>query len=404
MSSGTGKLKVLFIPAWYPPAENRWSPAGTFVREHVLALAPHEDVAVLNYHIDRHRRFSGTVQFSQDEGVPTWDAASGRGLFPFPRFPRLIVNLQRLVRRIILDWGRPDLIHTQDQRAYPAWKACRHLGIPFVISQHATVFMRGTLTRKFQRESQRAFSAAKLVFLANKFGSADLERHGIQVPTRWLPNALNTEVFRPGVGERREPWLLHVSVLSSQKRFPDIVAAFAELLARGEHAILQVLGDGLNRKNMETVAKECLPAGSYHFHGAVPKQTVAEFMRKSRGLVFPSEFETFGCVLMEALACECPILTTRVGGIPAVVREDEALNVEVGDIQAIAAGMRRLLHGTHGLDLPKASHRVREAFNRDKLGALLHTYHLEAAGREETPVPLYGNDPRIAETVLSAQI
>ena len=96
--------------------------------------------------------------------------------------------------------------------------------------------------------------------------------------------------------------------------------------------------------------------------------------------MFPSSYESFGCVLMEAMACECPVLTTRVGGIPSVVQEGEGLFIEVGDIDAIAAGMVKLIDGTHGLDMKKISLDVRERFSREAVGKILHEAHLEAVG------------------------
>jgi glycosyltransferase involved in cell wall biosynthesis len=102
-------------------------------------------------------------------------------------------------------------------------------------------------------------------------------------------------------------------------------------------------------------------------------------MHRVCGLLLPSDAESFGCVLMEAMACECPVLTTRVGGIPAVVREGEGLFVEVGNIDQIAEAMQRLLNGTHGLDLHRISRKTRERFNLATVGRLLHEEHCRAA-------------------------
>lgn len=81
---------------------------------------------------------------------------------------------------------------------------------------------------------------------------------------------------------------------------------------------------------------------------------------------------------MEAMACECQVLTTRVGGIPAVVRDDEGLFVEVGHIQEIADGMIRMLDGNHGIDTVKVSQDVQARFGYEEIGKLLHQYHQEA--------------------------
>jgi rhamnosyl/mannosyltransferase len=115
----------------------------------------------------------------------------------------------------------------------------------------------------------------------------------------------------------------------------------------------------------------------------MPKAGVAREMRECAGFVFPSSAETFGCVLMEAMACGCPVLTTRVGGIPAVVRDGEGIFVEVGDVEAIADGMRMLLRGDHCLPLGDIAEGVRERFSRQVVGQLLHDAYLRATGLRE---------------------
>ncbi len=82
---------------------------------------------------------------------------------------------------------------------------------------------------------------------------------------------------------------------------------------------------------------------------------------------------------MEAMACGCPVLTTPVGGIPAVVREGEGLFADVGNIDEIAIGMQRLLDGAHGLDLERISRETLERFSPATVGRLLHEEHLRAA-------------------------
>ena len=189
---------------------------------------------------------------------------------------------------------------------------------------------------------------------------------------------MNTEIFYPQSGIISEPWLLHASGFNEQKRLPDIIHAFARLLRSCPEEKLQIVGDGVNRRKMETMARETLSEGSYLFHGFLTKPELADLMRRSRGFIFPSSFETFGCVLMEAMACECPVLTTRVGGIPSVVRDGEGLFVEVGDIEGIADGMLLLIDGTHNLNMKKISLDTRERFNRKAVGKILHQAHIDA--------------------------
>ncbi len=95
-------------------------------------------------------------------------------------------------------------------------------------------------------------------------------------------------------------------------------------------------------------------------------------MRESSGFVLPSEAENIPCVLIEAIACACPVFTTRIGGITALVGENEGILVEVGNIDQIADGMYRLLDGTHGFDTKRISREVQAQYNHTDVGRILH--------------------------------
>jgi glycosyltransferase involved in cell wall biosynthesis len=214
-----------------------------------------------------------------------------------------------------------------------------------------------------------------------------------------LPNALDTDVFHPSE-QTREPWLLHASGFTAAKRFPDIVKAFGQVRSQRPNAVLQVVGDGAQRAAMEALAIRELPPRSYRFHGFLSKERLANLMRRSCGFVFASDAETFGCVLMEAMACGCPVLTTRVGGIPAVVRNGEGLFVEVGAIDQLATGMQRLLDGTHGLDLKRISHETQERFSHQTVGRLLHYEHQRAVhALPGCPVERLMDSPKLTDEV-----
>jgi glycogen synthase len=374
------RIKVLFVPAWYPDRYNeRSGVSGTFCREHARAAALYDDVAVLSFTSRPQRWPTLRCEQVEDAGVPTFYASYGCSPIPKTTFPFFRLQLRRALQRVMEEWGRPDVIHTQDSYAYYVMKATQHLSIPCVMSQHWTGFLRGVVTNSAIRRFKWAFSRAVRVMPANKFALRDYEKYGLQAPMTWLPNTVNTSLFRPPSEGGREPWLLHASGFTPQKRFPDIVRGFAQLLRKRPDAVLQVAGHGPNRADMEALASRELPRGSFHFHGFALKEELAELMRRSSGFILPSDAENLPCVLMEAMACACPVLTTRVGGITALVQDGQALFVDVGNTEQIAEAMCRLLDGTHGLDMIGISRDTRSRFSHVAVGQLLHEEHLKAA-------------------------
>jgi glycosyltransferase involved in cell wall biosynthesis len=375
-------MRVLFIPQWYPPRDGHNNIQGTYCREHVRAASLYDDVAVLAYSSRSDYRPTLGWERVDDFGIPTFYGNFGQSPVPKTTYPFFLWHLRRATYRVLQEWGRPDIIHTQDIYAYYVIKCARSLGIPFVISQHWTGFLRNSLSRKEIRQFRWAFAQAALIFPANEFAARDYARYGITTPTSWLPNALDTTIFYPPPRDERQPALLHISGFTPQKRFPDIVRAFAAAQAERPETILHVVGDGRGRSEMEALAKRELPPGTFHFHGLLAKPRIADLLRRARGLIFPSEAETFGCVLMEAMACGCPVLTTRVGGIPAVVREGDGLFVKVGDIDAIASNMIRLVDNAHSLDVARISRETQQRFGHETVGRLLHEKYLRASAAD----------------------
>lgn len=370
--------RILFIPQWYP-IDSANQTSGLFCREHVRAASLYDDVAVLVYTSRPQKWPTLAWDRENDSGIPVFYATYGHSFIPKTTRPFFYVHLRRAIRRAIREWFQPDVIHTQDAYAYPVIRAAEDLDIPFVISQHWGAFMRRELDTKAVQQFQWAFERAARVLPSNKFAASDYDYYGLEAQTTWLPNTLDTRLFYPAPNDVKKPWLLHASGFTAEKRFPDIVRAFARVCADRPGATLQVVGDGPNRGAMETLAARELPPASFKFHGFIHKPALAALMRSARGFVLASAAETFGCVLMEAMACGCPVLTTRVGGIPAVVPEDEGLFFEAGNTEQMARGMASLLDGTHGLDMNRISEETRKRFSYETVGRILHEEHIRAA-------------------------
>jgi N-acetyl-alpha-D-glucosaminyl L-malate synthase BshA len=119
-----------------------------------------------------------------------------------------------------------------------------------------------------------------------------------------------------------------------------------EILARvreqGVTARLVMVGDGSERTNAEHRAR-CL--GVYEHCSFVGKQPkIVDYLSATDVLLLPSEQESFGLAALEAMACEVPVIASRVGGIPEVVTDGENGYLSaVGDVEKMSADAARLL-------------------------------------------------------------
>jgi len=103
-----------------------------------------------------------------------------------------------------------------------------------------------------------------------------------------------------------------------------------------------MVGDGSERTNAEHRAR-CL--GIYESCSFVGKQPrIVDYLSVSDVLLLPSEQESFGLAALEAMACEVPVIASRVGGLPEVVTDGETgFLSDVGDVDKMANNAARLL-------------------------------------------------------------
>ena len=138
------------------------------------------------------------------------------------------------------------------------------------------------------------------------------------------------------------PLLVHVSNFRPVKRPIDCVEILARVLARGVKTRLVMVGDGSERGQTEHRAR-CLGVEDHCvFVGKQPR--IIDYLSIADVLLLPSEQESFGLAALEAMACEVPVIASRVGGLPEVVTDGETGCLsEVGDLDKMSDDAARLL-------------------------------------------------------------
>ncbi len=212
----------------------------------------------------------------------------------------------------------------------------------------------GTRTqRRRLRRARRFFPKADAIIAISRGVAEDLAQQ-VRYPQDRI-HAIHNPVVTPELEQRMRrapthPWLtdggapvvLGVGRLVEQKDFPTLLRAFARL-RRERAARLLVLGEGKERDRLEALAGELGIAAHVALPGFDPNPLAA--MAHAALFVMSSAWEGFGSVLVEALACGCPVLSTRCPSGPAEILDDGRYGtlVPVGDDRAMAAAMATAL-------------------------------------------------------------
>ncbi|MEE6133030.1 N-acetyl-alpha-D-glucosaminyl L-malate synthase BshA [Priestia flexa] len=157
------------------------------------------------------------------------------------------------------------------------------------------------------------------------------------------------EYYRKDVGNLKQDYgiledekvIIHVSNFRQVKRVQDVVRAFKRIHERVPSKLLLV-GDGPDMRNVSQLVKELELEDAVLFLGK--QDNVAELYSISDLKLLFSEKESFGLVLLEAMACGVPCIGTRIGGIPEVIEDGVTGYIcELGDVETAADKAVQLL-------------------------------------------------------------
>ncbi|RCW64932.1 N-acetyl-alpha-D-glucosaminyl L-malate synthase BshA [Saliterribacillus persicus] len=165
----------------------------------------------------------------------------------------------------------------------------------------------------------------------------------IEKPMHVLYNFINENDYFPQPNQllrnkyqikEDEKILIHVSNFRKVKRVQDVIYAF-EKIRRKIPAKLFLVGDGPEYCEIHMLVKKLGLIDDVLFLGK--QKNIPELLSISDMKLLLSEKESFGLVLLEAMACGVPCIGTNAGGIPEVIKDNEnGYIVPVGDIEATA--------------------------------------------------------------------
>lgn len=216
----------------------------------------------------------------------------------------------------------------------------------------------------------RGFHArARLTFCPSRNTRDRLLEHGFDPRLRVWSRGVDATLFSPA---RRTPLtrsrlaggaaqvLLYVGRLAPEKNLELLLEAYALLRGRCARPVaLVIVGDGPARPALERRA----PEGTT-FTGYLEGEALAEAYAAADLFVFPSHTETFGNVVLEALASGLPVVAPARGGVTDIVRPGRTGElVRAGDAEAFAVAVLELL-ADEGQRLRMAAAARQEALGR----------------------------------------
>ena len=247
--------------------------------------------------------------------------------------PRTVIELRRVIREI-----KPDVIHT-------------HLYVvPYVL------LAAPRRIRKFHtvhNVAQKEAAGLLRVFmrLAYRFGNftpvaisplcAQTLEEVYHIPSSAFPcilNGVDTDRFSPMPIPHPAFRFTTVGRMQPQKNHRLLIEAFASVHERHPDAELAIVGEGYLRPELEAYAASLGLTDAVHMDGE--SEHVPEELNASDVFVMSSDYEGLPVVVLEAMACGLPVVSTAAGGVVDLVSDgDNGFITPIGDAQALAKAM-----------------------------------------------------------------
>jgi len=255
-----------------------------------------------------------------------------------------------------------DLVHTHLPTPWSAdWScfAAAVRGRPMVLTHHSDIVGQGRMNyaaKIYNKVNQKVIlkRSSKIIVTNPKVveSSPYLKRYSHKI--KIIPVGVDVERFRAIDLAERKPQgrkkVLFISLLDKFHEFKGLdrlISAMVDVVEEVPETKLIVGGEGELLGRYEDMASSLGLEESIEFLGRVPEDEIVELYNSCDLFVLPSisaSQETFGMVLLEAMACARPVVATEIVGVAEVVKHYGAgLIVQSGDEAALAEAITKLL-------------------------------------------------------------
>lgn len=253
--------------------------------------------------------------------------------------------LYRGLRRLVKQY-RPDIAHVQYMA--PGAQPClflKMLGVPHIIATahtDARIYKSLSLLHLIQRHVVDAFTCITTRAEKEFFGTSQLfslntviKRHDHVTIYNSLPEHVElADEARMTLPDN--PVIGVVSRMEHIKGMDFVIPAFVEVLKQLPQVRLMVVGDGSLLPFMKEQAIDMGISDKVEWAGRQPQENLSAYYDRIDLFWMPSRSEGFGLSALESMARACPVVASKVGGLPELVTENCGLLCEVEDVASLA--------------------------------------------------------------------
>lgn len=251
-----------------------------------------------------------------------------------------------ILKKIIKQF-KPTILHAHYATSYGLVGALSGFK-PFVISAWGTDVM------KFPQKNFVAKSILKYNFkhadliCATSNTIKEYIHQVISKDVTVIPFGININEFKPKIVDTNfkitDFVIASIKPLELIYKIDILIISFSQISQKHLHLKLLIIGEGSEDGNLKELVKKLNIYDKVVFTGRIPFNEISNYYNKINILVNISQYESFGVSVIEAMACEKPVIVTNVGGLKEIVNSDDVgLKVEVDNIEQTKNAIEKLI-------------------------------------------------------------
>ena len=381
-------MKILMLTWEYPPRVVGGISRVVYDLSHRLIKDGHE-VTVVTY-----RDNADVPEYENDKGVNVY-RVDNYMIHPnnfIDWIMQLNFNMLSKATEIINKEGGFDVIHAHDWLVTYAAKSLKNAyDIPIVATIHATEAGRNSgihdETQRYINDTEwlLTYEATEVIVNSNYMKNEIQRLFGLPFDKiNVIPNGINLSNFtgierdydfRRQYAMDNEKIILYVGRLVYEKGVQHLIAAMPKILSNYNDAKLIIAGRGGMMDELRAEASNLGLNDKIYFTGYLNSKQVQKMYKCADVAVFPSTYEPFGIVALEAMLAGVPTVVSDVGGLDEIVTHGvDGMKSYAGNANSIADSVTALLYD-HQLATnvsKKAKQKVKDQFNWEKIAQDTH--------------------------------
>lgn len=365
-------MKILIVANGYPnKREPQW---GCFERDQALALKELGHEVSILYVDRRFRTYWRKIGISRTQndglriyGIYYCPEKFLRIFLPFRFYNKHIVQkmYDRVYRSYIIHEGKPDVIYAHYlYNIYYATTLQEKYNIPLVGIEHWSELTKVYLPPLLQYWGETAYTKADKILAVSESLRSQIKRHfdkdsivvydmlGQEFVSSIVTKTAKTGKFR----------FVSVGSLLPIKCFDLLLEAFAAFYESHPESELIIVGDGTERKTLQSKINDLQLTGMAKLVGRKNKQDIIDYLNNSHVYVLSSQNETFGVACIEGLSMGLPCIVTQCGGPEEFINEKNGILVPTKSVEALSEAMNTIYNNYEKYDRVTIAEECRHRF------------------------------------------